>query len=233
MSDGAEWRFDADIRADGALPWDPTRDDRAPATFAVHDEGDGLSSLYLAPLASEVVAAICGRLGVAAVADVSGPRAVPMAVDAIASATHPLELVAAADPDAVPHGLDVLATPHRAVPPHGRHRFAVSIQDGAHGVIFTREPGVLVEAARAFLEAQIAAATGGQAPPPIADEALLPLLEPLPDEQWREAQLLRKRRYWILALFTVCVDGTRRFRPVDQIRWVGGPGRAWRDGWSW
>jgi hypothetical protein len=213
----------------GALPCTS----RSPATFAVHEEGDGLYSLFVAPFEPRVLAGALERLGIAVLFDVT-PRwgvasAVPCSITTLRGwapdrptdwrSPAALELVHRPEGTKPVAEISILADPHLAVPVDSGTRLAFHLSEDGHGVVYSRETEVVSEVMRAFLEAHIvsmADVTGY----PIPDALLTSLVAPLPAELWQEARVLRRRGRWITSFAVVGVDAARGVRTLQETRWV-------------
>ena len=201
-----------------------------PTTFAVQDEGQGLYALFLAPCAPATIAPALNRLGIHELLDTTprwglgASRVVP--TDALVNdpslSTPPLDLVHAPGATTV-SDLLIMADPHRAVPTDGQRRLAFCLSEDGHGIVYSRDLGVLAEVLRDFLEGVLPAPVRREVHPPRISETLLAsVLEPVSPECWREARVLVKREHVVLALSMVGLDGAHRKNPRQQTRWVIG-----------
>jgi hypothetical protein len=192
-------------------------------TFAVHDEGDGVLGLQAGPWATSVLAHALLRTSAASrlhEVDGRGLGTVPIALG---------DLIAARDIELVdgPIALEgsVLADPQAALQ---GGRFAFAAADDAHGTLYTRDQQLLREALRCW----VVAVTGTDAVP-LDDDLLAPLLNPIAPEQWIEVRCDRGSRVWTMRIQWREVDADGETITDEETRWVGGPGKRWRDGWSW
>jgi hypothetical protein len=222
MQDREELGFEADPRANLA-----TGDGRA--TFAVHEEGDGVLALYLSPCRVADMAAALVKLGISRLFEISplwGVRADhPSPVARLLDRSGPIELV---EPGAGSLPESVLADPAAAL--EGGRRVALTVSDDGHAIVYSRSPEALVEILAGWFAARLR--DGGSIEAPVPRSALGPLLQPLPDEAWHEVRLERHQRFDVLWIDTKATDAAGP-ETVHAERWVGGGGRAWRDGWSW
>ncbi len=127
----------------------------------------------------------------------------------------------------------VLSDPDRAVPVAWGSRFALSIQDGCHGVIYSPERDLLRRCLRSYLvHYQQSVLARDAVLPPLPDRLLEPLLDPLPPGTYVEVTFEPGSRFWTMDL-SLLEAGSER--PLDQsCRWVcEGEGGSWRAGWSW
>jgi hypothetical protein len=134
-------------------------------------------------------------------------------------------------PDEVPTSL--LGDPEAALPQAWGSRFALSIQDGCHGVLYTPDRQVLRDCLRAYLRSYQRSVLSELTPlPPLTDELLEPLLEPQSPDTYVEVQFEPGERFWTLELRLMQAGSEE---PIDEaIRWVSeGEGGSWRCGWSW
>ena len=233
-------------RADAANPFSTQRlagadcgPTRYPASFALHDEG-GLYGLYLSPATlgwlGEVLQipdgdralVVEGRLG-------RGPgTTLPWtALDLLHCDVDIVHLPADSAPEAAVLDLPVplLARPDEAVPEQVGSRVAISLHDGCHAVVLTREDELVSLCVRAFFDAYVASATGRDRVevPDLSDELLSSLLDPVPDDEWRTLHLDMHQRFW-----TLDIHSSSETAPSECIRWVAeGPGGRWRSGWAW
>ena len=121
----------------------------------------------------------------------------------------------------------LLLCPEEAVPVGVGSRLAVSIQDGAHGVVITPEVDLLRQAFGAHLSAWL---SHQQRTLPALDAGVLDsLLSPMAAEEWTTLRLDTSRRYWILEVSTHAPDAPMR---IQRLISEGGSGR-WRSGWQW
>jgi hypothetical protein len=223
---------------------------RFPVTFAVERESRRVWSLRVVPAGP---AQLAGGLGLVAgdrllLLSGGGPmavyaprlaRGVPMVPGTLLPRLQaPVELIH------VPRGrggrvalgeipTSLLADPEAAVPEAWGSRFAISIQDGCHGVVYAAELALLRTCLRSFLQAYQRAVVGADlALPPMPDALLEPLLEPRAPDHYVEVSFEPGPRYWTMEH---CVLAAGSERPVqDPTRWVSeGAGGTWRAGWSW
>ncbi len=127
----------------------------------------------------------------------------------------------------------LLGDPESALPEAWGSRFALSIQDGCHGVLYTPDRQVLRDCLRAYLRSYQRSVLTELTPlPPLTDELLDPLLEPRSPDTYVEVQFEPGDRYWTLELRLLQAGSEE---PIDEsIRWVSeGSGGSWRCGWSW
>jgi hypothetical protein len=127
----------------------------------------------------------------------------------------------------------LLDDPEQALPEAWGSRFALSIQDGCHGVFYTQERTLLRACLRSYLRSYQRSMLGPGVPlPPIDDLLLDPLLEPHSPDTYVEASFEPGDRFWTLD-FNVLEAGSEI--PLDaSTRWVcEGREGSWRAGWSW
>jgi len=223
---------------------------RFPVTFAVERETDRVWSLRMVPagiaqLASALSLGASDRLlllsggGVGAV---YAPRVRPgvpvVPATLLPRLQAPVELIHVARGCAgsiraqdIPTSL--LSDPEAALPEAWGSRFALSIQDGCHGVIYTHERSLLRACLRAYLRSyQSSVLSEHTQLPPLPDALLDPLLEPYSPDTYVEVLFQPSDRYWTLELRLLRAGSEE---PLDEsIRWVcEGEGGAWRSGWSW
>ncbi len=231
--------------------WDSTdKKVRFPVTFAVERETDRVWSMRMVPagiaqLAPALSFSSPDRLlllsggGVGAVYAPRVRRGVPVVPATLLPRLQaPVELIHVARGKAgsiraadIPTTL--LQDPEAAVPEAWGSRFALSIQDGCHGVIYTPERGLLRSCLRAYLRSYQRSVLAEHAQlPPLPDALLDPLLEPYSPDTYVEVLFQPSDRYWTLEL-SLLQAGSEE--PLDEsIRWVcEGEGGTWRSGWSW
>jgi hypothetical protein len=145
-------------------------------------------------------------------------------------ADEDVELVHLGDPDAAVHDLPVplLAAPE-SLPPGSRA--ALSVQDGCHGAVLSRDPDLLARCLGRFLDAYVEAASGDcGAVPGLAEGTLQGLLARAPEGATCRPSLEMHPRYWVLVLSWQSEDG----EALHTERWIAeGPGGRWRAGWRW
>jgi len=108
---------------------------------------------------------------------------------------------------------------------------ALSVQDGCHGVVLSRDPARISRCLRRFLDAYVEAAAGtSPRVPDVPGAALEGLLTTAPEGATCSPSLDMRPRFWVLDLAWRDAEGEELF--VD--RWVseGADGR-WRAGWRW
>ena len=206
--------------------------------FGLYDEGEGLRSLYLTPCSPSIVSAIVQELDIQGrFLDMGTPftTGAPrmLAKEDLASSATPMEIVHLPGDEPHPEPLSVMADPHAALPKDSDRQFAFLLHDQCHGVLYSRNREVLREALRAFLTTHLDHQAQDTEMPPINNKLVAPLLLPLTEDTWREAQLVQNQRYCHLNLITVSATALGERQIHDRVRWIGGMGRAWRDGWSW
>ncbi len=223
---------------------------RFPVTFAVERESPRLWSLRLVPtgvaqLATALTLPAADRLlllsggGIGAVYAPRIRDGIPVVPATLLPRLQaPVELVHVARglagsirPADLP--TCVLSDPEAAVPEAWGSRFALSIQDGCHGVLYSPEVGLLRSCLRGWLLSYQRGLLGREAHlPSLPDRLLDPLLEPLPPDTYIEASFQPSSRYWVLDL-RLLEAGSED--PLDEsMRWVcEGEGGSWRAGWSW
>ncbi|MFH1466718.1 MAG: hypothetical protein ABIO70_20195 [Pseudomonadota bacterium] len=133
--------------------------------------------------------------------------------------------------DEIPTSL--LADPEAALPMGWASRFALSIQDGCHGVVYTTDPELLRSCLRSFLQAYQHGVLGADiALPPMPDRLLEPLMVPRAPDTYVEVSFDPGSRFWSMEH---CVLEAGSENPVQEpVRWVcEGAGGSWRVGWSW
>lgn len=231
--------------------WNETeRKVRFPVAFAVERESSRLWSLRLVPtgvpqFAAALTLPAADRLlllsggGIGAVYAPRIREGAPMVPATLLPRLQaPVELVHVArgragsiNPADVP--ACVLSDPEAAVPEAWGSRFALSIQDGYHGVLYTPERGLVRSCLRAWLRSYQRGILGRDAClPPLPDKLLEPLLEPLPPDTYFEASFQPSTRYWVLDLRLL--EAGSEIPVDDATRWVcEGEGGNWRPGWSW
>jgi hypothetical protein len=222
MQGREELGFQADPRANV-----PMGDGRA--TFAVHDEGEGVLGLYLSPCSLGDLAPALEKLGISRLLEISplwGVRADhPSPLVRLVDRAGPIELV---EPGAGSLPDSVLTDPAGAL--EGGGRVALTVSCDAHAIVYARCAETLREILASWIAARLR--DGGSIEAPVPRSALGPLLHALPDEAWHEVRLERHRRFDVLWIDTKATVGEEP-ETVHAERWVGGGGRAWRDGWSW
>lgn len=223
---------------------------RFPVTFAVERETPSVWSLRMVPagiaqLASALTLTAADRLlllsggGVGAVYAPRIRRGVPVVPATLLPRLQaPVELIHVARGRAgsiraadIPTCL--LSDPEAALPQAWGSRFALSIQDGCHGVFYTHERPLLRACLRAYLRSYQLSVLGEHTQlPPLPDALLDPLLEPHSPDTYVEVLFQPAERYWTLELKLLQAGSEV---PLDEsIRWVcEGEGGAWRSGWSW
>ncbi len=223
---------------------------RFPVTFAVERETSSVWSLRMVPagiaqLAPALTLNAADRLvllsggGVGAVYAPRVRRGVPVVPSTLLPRlVAPVELIHVARGRAgsiraedIPTCL--LSDPEAALPESWGSRFALSIQDGCHGIIYSRERALLRSCLRAYLRSYQRSVLGehGQLPP-LPDALLDPLLEPHSPDTYVEVLFQPSDRYWTLELRLLQAGSEV---PLDEsLRWVcEGEGGTWRSGWSW
>jgi hypothetical protein len=223
---------------------------RFPVTFAVERETERIWSLRIVPagiaqLASALAVPAADRLlllsggGVGAVyAPRVGDGAPLVPATLLPRLRAPVELIHVArgragsiQPDAVPTTL--LGDPEAALPEAWGSRFAVSIQDGCHGVIYAHDRSLLRACLRSYLGAYQRAVLGAEQPLPAMPDALLdPLLEPMSPDAYVEASFVPGERFWTMELRMLTAGSETPL--AESTRWVcEAVDGSWRDGWAW
>lgn len=185
--------------------------------------------LYLAPCSLRDVARALEKLGISRLLETSpswgvrADHASPLV--RLLDRSGPIELL---EPGDGPVPDSVLADPAAALA--GARRLAITVSHDAHAIVYARCAEPLREILACWIGARLRESGSIDAPLPSA--ALGSLLHPLPDESWHEVRLERHRRFDVLWIDTKATDGVGP-QTVHAERWVGGGGRAWRDGWSW
>lgn len=108
---------------------------------------------------------------------------------------------------------------------------ALSVQDGCHGVVLSRDPDRLTRCLRRFLDAYVEAAAGTCSDvPALPTSALSGLLDGAPEGASCRPALHVRPRFWVMDLDWHGADGAA----LGTERWVseGARGR-WRAGWDW
>jgi hypothetical protein len=232
----------------GWAPWD--RRLRFPVTFSVEKETDRVMALRASPMGlSSLLGALprrqkdCYAVLSGGGESLSGCLRLPDG-QALCSGkdvhrlSAPLEIVHLGQLDlGVARNLrlpeTVLLHPDRVLPPGSTSGFALSIQDGCHGLLLCTEKKILRNCLRVFLEACQRSVLGGEGRiPPISDALLEPLLVSTPPGVFRELRFLRGQHFWRME-FQRVVAGYGG--PLDEtLQWVceGSEGR-WRAGWHW
>lgn len=205
-------------------------------TCAVHEEGENLA-LYLTPVSlprlSRAVGAAPDDLALILPDGADAPRTCRW--DALYELELELDLVhlPARTPAHALEGLELpvplLAAPEEALPAELGSRLALSVQDGCHGVVISRDQELLARCLGTVLDDYLSAVAGEQAAgAPLEGDLLQDLLEPQPPGACLELSFQRRSRYWLLEA-TGLGDGAG-----SSGRWVcergGGRWRAWR--WS-
>jgi len=203
--------------------------------FGVYDEGGGVFALYVTPIDAACLGRALDRLELGgALVDVTpergdGTREVHRA--SLAEMGEPLELVHAPSLAEGPHeAMNLLAGPH-AVLGDGC-AFGFSLQDRDHGVVYTRDRRVLAAVLEVWLVEVVDTLAAPGNSPSIPEQTLDSVLAPIPPQAWRRVMLDRHSKYWALDVSALVHDGEAS-EVIDDLTWVGGPGRAWRAGWSW
>lgn len=212
---------------------------RLGGAFGVYDEGDGLHALYATPIDTACLGRALDalRLG-GTLLDVTPERGIGPAREVsrerLTSLAEPLELVHAPSATEGPREtLTLMAAPHVALPRDGGRVLGFSLHDRGHGVLYTREPRVLAAVLAAWLLQVVDTLTAPSASPPIPPNTLASVMAPIPPQAWRRVMLDRGHHIWSLDLSALVNDDDGRSEIIDDLTWVGGPGRAWRAGWSW
>ncbi len=205
-----------------------------PAAFGFYEEGDGVLSLYLAPLRAErVLEPLLGCLGHATpvyLGDAPAPRgARPLpsggwvgTTDHLDRLEAPAELLFVERPrieaiEALPGSL--LAHPEKALPDSLKARAALILTVHDHAIVLSRDKSVLAACLAPLLEGL----ANAELPP------LTELLEPMADSAWREVHVDSRQRYRLMHLDLRDAD-----RLVEEDTWVApGEGGQWRASWSW
>ena len=217
-----------------AAPLPPDR-----RTFAVHQEAEGVFGLYLAPVTPGFLLDLIDRLpaldGVLVdvtplFAEAIGPitTACPIDVSELSELEAPLELIHTPDDTVQPSPTTVLAAPELALPDGSGRRFAFSLEDGFHGVLFTRERAVLAAAIDAFL----APALSDESSPSLPARGFSRLAQSIPDSSWHELEVERRDAVWTATFTTRSAEGGELTIQASE-RWIGRAGQAWRAGWDW
>lgn len=233
------------------VEWDASEQKvRFPVTFAVEQETPRVWSLRMVPagiaaLAPALTMCAADRLlllsggGVGAVYAPRISKGVPVVPATLLPRLRaPVELVhvargRAASIRATDIPTTLLGDPEAALPRAWGSRFALSIQDGCHGVFYAHERSMLRAALRSYLRSYQISVLGADAQlPPLPDSLIDPLLEPHSPDTYVEALFQPGARYWTLEL-RLLEAGSEI--PIDaSIRWVcEGEGGSWRSGWSW
>ena len=141
-----------------------------------------------------------------------------------------VHLPARVDPDKVHLIEPLLLCPEEAVPTGAGSRLAISIQDGAHGVVITPEPKLLHGVLRCHLTHWLRRQLRGvQALPSISDGVLEALCTPSGPAAWTTLHLDNTRRYWTLEIITHAPGAQTSIQRLISE----GDGGSWRSGWEW
>jgi hypothetical protein len=208
--------------------------------FGIYDEGDGLLSLYATPIDTGTFARAIRELAPqGTLFDITPERgaleeATEVGIARIAEMNAPLEVLHAPSPNGfVARAPTLMAAPHHALPPGSGRALAFSLQDVDHGVLYSRDRNVVRSVLGTWLARTIERRVPiGQAPP-MPPSTLDSVLSPLPPQAWRQVGLDLRARFWSLDVSVLVGHGTGHLEVVDELRWVGGPNRAWRAGWTW
>jgi hypothetical protein len=208
----------------------PTPGVRFPPSFSIERDGD-VHLLFVAPvsapmlraaldLPAEDAAALLDHRGVAH----ARPWGAPLP-------DTDLELVHLGAPGTVPP--EDLPSPLVSDPaslPRGCAA-ALSVQDGCHGVVLSRDPDRISRCLRRFLDAYVEAAAGTCARvPAVPGPALDGLLATAPEGATCRPALDVRPRFWVMDLDWRDADGAA----LGTDRWVSeGPHGRWRAGWRW
>jgi len=233
------------------LDWSGTeRRVRFPVTFAVERESPRVWSLRTVPvdvgqLAPALALPATDRLlllsggGVGAVYAKRTAVGLPLVPATLLPRLRaPVELIhvgrgAPRELDARSIPTTVLSDPEAALPPQWGSHFAMSIQDGCHGVVYAASRALLRKCLRAFLQSYQVSLLGRAADlPPISDELLDPLLEPMAPDSFVEVSFASSARFWTMDFHHL--EAGSRYPAGDALRWVcEGERGSWRSGWSW
>jgi hypothetical protein len=233
------------------LGWTPWNDRiRYPVTFSVEQETDRIRALRAAPIGmsqiapalptnpGEHVAILAGGGGITAEFS-RGPDGITIAPATILSRLlPPFEVIhlGSVKPEALEPGQlpdSVLLDPETVLKPGCRFLFALSIQDGCHGLMLSEDRALLRGCLAAFLMSYQVALLGRPADlPSLPDELMETLLEATPPDTFHEVRFHPREHYWSMEFLTqVAGSGGPEIEP---IRWVAeGEHGRWREGWSW
>lgn len=206
---------------------------RYPVSCAVYAEGENralyLTPAELGPLASSL--ALPGEdlaLLLDASPGLSAPRALAWSalldIEGEADLVHLPARTSLEEPALGQLPVPLLACAAEAVPVELGSRVAISVADGCHGAVITRDEAVLRRCLTGFLTGYLRAILGpGPALPPIGDELLRPLLAPQPPDTCYLLEFRPRRRYWTLDARSP--SGAARHRWVCEAE--SGRWRAW------
>lgn len=229
--------------------WEPWDDHiRYPVTFAVERETDHILALRITPLCLQALLPALSRVegGYLALCSGGGELAscLPRGLDGISLCAAsrlsqvgvPFELIhlgelTPAEIDLGKFPGSILLAPERALLKGSR--YALSIEDACHGVLFTEDPELLRACLASFLEFFQVTLLGRAAElPPMPDALLDPLLEPTEPGVFREVRFHPGQRYWSMEFYTLLAGNRQPFG--HTVRWVSeGERGRWRDGWRW
>jgi len=208
--------------------------------FGVYDEGEGLLSLYATPIDTGTFALAMRELKPeGTLFDVTpkwgaSDEVTEVGVARIAEMGAPLDLLHAPTSGGfVGPAPTLMAAPHHALPEGSGRALAFSLQDVDHGVLYSRDLKVLRSVLGTWLSRTIERRVPPGEAPPLPTATLDSVLSPLPPQAWRRVRLDRRSRFWSLDLSVMVSHSAGRPEVVDELRWVGGPNRSWRAGWTW
>jgi len=208
--------------------------------FGIYDEGEGLLSLYATPIDTGTFALAMRELAPkGALLDVTPKwgaceEATEIGVARIAEMNAPLELLHTPTPGAfVSQPPTLMAAPHHALPEGSGRALAFSLQDVDHGVLYSRDRNVVRSVLGTWLARTIERLVPRGEAPPIPQGTLDSVLSPLPPQACRRVRLDRRPRVWCLDVSVMVSHNAGQPEVVDELRWVGGPNRSWRAGWTW
>jgi hypothetical protein len=209
------------------------RDDgpiRYPVSFSVHAEGGNLG-LYLSPVDLVALQAALDLPAADNALVLRGERRWTVPWEMVGVLGQDVDVVhvsAGIDADDLDLPEPLLSNPAQAVPDGSV--VALSLHDGCHAAIYSRDRDVLGRVLQGFLGDYQATVVGRPVViPDLTDELLHALLEPRPAGAFTRVRLRPARRYWVLELHHGLGDGGA----VDE-RWVcEGEGGRWRSGWAW
>jgi len=204
--------------------------------FAVHEEGGGVLSLYLTPFPTSIVSTLSEQLGLQGTLVDITPRWPDRPAERLAARygiTTPVDILHVPVDKPLPDRFPLMASPQGALPEGSDRLLGLTIHDPFHGVVYGRRTTVLQAALHAWISQRLRTVAPGAEAPDIVERTLLPLLEPVPANAWRQLDIERHRRFWTIDFTRLSINEQGAAQILDSLRWVGAPGGSWRDHWSW
>jgi len=209
----------------------------------VYDEGNGVTSLYLSPVAPKFfvrgLQAWADSCTVVVFSNETPPeKAEPLpnggwigGPEQLTETVIPTEMIVFEKRPSLEQietkmPASILAHPNAALPETLSPKFAVAITDNRHVVVLSRDQTLLKAALAGFMDS-----TWGVRVNSSTNNALSDLLEPIEHTSWTHISSSNSERFQSLRIETIDSESGS---PIDEQRLVAPlDSQDWRNGWTW